>query len=453
MRVAAIVPSAGNSTRVGLPQPKQFWRVDGKPLVWYTLASLVTCFPFDQVVVTVPADLLGGLAKEILSVGESKVELVPGGQSRHESIMRGLEAISPCDLVLVHDGVRPFVTRDTVTAVLEAAAAHGAAGCVTPLVDTVIVPGTDGFLDRVLPRNELVASQTPQAFRYDVLREAYRRTTAEELAQGTECLNLALALGVRAKLVRGAPELWKVTYPHDLWAAEAVIRLRSRETALVVGGTSGIGRETARQLAAYGVKVAVLGRFAERLEAAASEVRGLAIRCDVSQAAQVEEALAEVLAAFGRLDIVVNGAAIAELAAVADTTDTQWQDMVEVNLSGSFYVLREALRIMQRQRGGVIVNILSSSIQGGRPEQGGYAATKAGLLALTETAALEARSYGVDVFGVAPQRTNTPLRRKLYPHEDPGALLPPSRVAEVITFCCLQRLSPLSGQVFWVKRS
>jgi gluconate 5-dehydrogenase len=367
--------------------------------------------------------------------------------------MRGLDVVSPCDLVLIHDGVRPFVTKETVTAVLEAAAAHGAAGCVAPLVDTVIMPGTDGFLDRVLRRSELAASQTPQAFRYEVIRAAYRQASAEELAHGTECLSLALAVGVRAKLVPGAPELWKVTYPHDLWAAEAAIRLRSRETALVAGGTSGIGREVARQLAAHGVRVAVLGRCAERLEAVASEVRGLAIQCDVSQATQVEKAFADALGAFGRLDIVVNGAAIAELATVADTADAQWRNMVEVNLSGSFYVLREALRIMQRQRAGVIVNVLSSSIQGGRPEQGGYAATKAGLLALTETAALEARSYGVDVFGVAPERTNTPLRRKLYPHEDPGDLLPPSRVAEVITFCCLQRLSPLSGQVFWVRRS
>ena len=146
MRVAAIVTSAGNSTRVGLPERKQFWRIDGKPLVWHTLASLLTCFPFDQVVVTVPADLPGDLAREIRSVGESKVELTPGGRSRHESIMRGLDVVSPCDLVLIHDGVRPFVTKETVTAVLEAAAAHGAAGCVAPLVDTVIMPGTDGFL-------------------------------------------------------------------------------------------------------------------------------------------------------------------------------------------------------------------------------------------------------------------------------------------------------------------
>ncbi|XP_032729820.1 D-ribitol-5-phosphate cytidylyltransferase isoform X2 [Lontra canadensis] len=163
-----------------------------------------------------------------------RISLVEAGVTRHRSIFNGLRALaedqpnsklSKPEVVIIHDAVRPFVEEDVLLKVVTAAKEHGAAGAVRPLVSTVISPSADGRLDHSLERARHRASEMPQAFLFDVIYEAYQQCSDYDLEFGTECLQLALKYGhVNAKLVEGSPDLWKVTYKRDLYAAESIIK-------------------------------------------------------------------------------------------------------------------------------------------------------------------------------------------------------------------------------------
>ncbi|XP_058441306.1 D-ribitol-5-phosphate cytidylyltransferase isoform X5 [Marmota monax] len=174
-----------------------------------------------------------------------RISLVEAGVTRHRSIFNGLKALadnqpnsrlSKPEVVIIHDAVRPFFEEDILLKVVTAAKEHGAAGAVRPLVSTVISPSADGCLDHSLERARHRASEMPQAFLFDVIYEAYQQCSDYDLEFGTECLQLALKYcHIKAKLVEGSPDLWKVTYKRDLYAAESIIKERlSQEICIVM---------------------------------------------------------------------------------------------------------------------------------------------------------------------------------------------------------------------------
>ncbi|XP_077124184.1 D-ribitol-5-phosphate cytidylyltransferase isoform X3 [Ranitomeya variabilis] len=211
-RVAAVLPAGGCGERLGGCTPKQYCPVLGRPLISRTLEALE-------------------------SYGHKRVTLVEGGVTRHRSIFNGLRAfiedhslgsaLQKPEVVIIHDAVRPFLDEETLTQVTTAARQYGAAGAVRPLVSTVIAPSADGCLDHSLDRAKHRASEMPQAFLFDVIYKAYLQCSDYDLDFGTECLHLALTYSkTRAKLLDGPPDLWKVTYKRDLYAAESIIKDR-----------------------------------------------------------------------------------------------------------------------------------------------------------------------------------------------------------------------------------
>jgi 2-C-methyl-D-erythritol 4-phosphate cytidylyltransferase len=142
-------------------------------------------------------------------------------------VARALAAVpSPVPWILVHDGVRPCITRDLVHRVVEAARAHGAAIAALPVTET-LKRGRDGWVEETVPRDGLWAIQTPQGFRADVLREAHRRASAEGVL-GTDDAALVERLGVPVGLVPGLPGNLKVTRPEDLPLARQLLARRGR---------------------------------------------------------------------------------------------------------------------------------------------------------------------------------------------------------------------------------
>ncbi|EPQ11514.1 2-C-methyl-D-erythritol 4-phosphate cytidylyltransferase-like protein [Myotis brandtii] len=186
-----------------------------------------------------------------------RISLVEAGVTRHRSIFNGLKALaedqpdsklSKPEVVIIHDAVRPFVEEDILLKVATAAKEHGAAGAIRPLVSTVISPSADGCLDHSLERARHRASEMPQAFLYDVIYAAYQQCSDYDLEFGTECLQLALKYcHVKAKLVEGSPDLWKVfsTSP----CSRGVIGASSRYShpllvpALLLTPTAGAGHQ------------------------------------------------------------------------------------------------------------------------------------------------------------------------------------------------------------------
>ncbi|KAF0883317.1 ISPD cytidylyltransferase, partial [Crocuta crocuta] len=211
-----------------------------------------------DIVVAVTGENMEAMKSIIQKYQHQRISLVEAGVTRHRSIFNGLKALaedqpdsqlSKPEVVIIHDAVRPFVEEDVLLKVVSAAKEHGAAGAIRPLVSTVISPSADGCLEHSLERARHRASEMPQAFLFDVIYEAYQQCSDYDLEFGTECLQLALKYGhIKAKLVEGSPELWKVTYKRDLYAAESIIKERVSRHICVVMDTKEDGNHVGHHL-------------------------------------------------------------------------------------------------------------------------------------------------------------------------------------------------------------
>ncbi|KAF8764046.1 D-ribitol-5-phosphate cytidylyltransferase-like [Argiope bruennichi] len=239
--VCAILPAAGSGERMGLDTPKQYISIHQKPIICHTVDAFLR-IPFFKKVIVVAApdcvDVMLQTLSEMCKLEGDKLMITEGSNARHLSILSGLKALkSYCEVqpevVVVHDGVRPFFPEDIVSKVVHAAKEYGAAGVTCPLVSTVISVDDKGFLDTSLDRNKFRASEMPQAFQFDVLNKAYTESTANDLEHGTECLHLVQKYAnVRAKLLPVSSHLWKVTHHKDIYTAAGV--LKESQTVAVI---------------------------------------------------------------------------------------------------------------------------------------------------------------------------------------------------------------------------
>lgn len=199
------------------------------------------------------------------------------------------------------------------------------------------------------------------------------------------------------------------------------------KVALITGAGTGIGRACAELFAWEGARVALAGRRREPLESAARAINdaggeALAVPCDVTQAAQVEQALAATVTRFGRLNVLVNNAGALLVATAAETAEEEWDRLMDVNLKGPFLVSREAVRQMRRNGGGAIVNIGSVLGLVGMPKRAAYAASKGGLVLLTKAMALDHAAEGIRVNCICPAIVDTELVQGLFATQpDPEA--------------------------------
>jgi NAD(P)-dependent dehydrogenase (short-subunit alcohol dehydrogenase family) len=229
--------------------------------------------------------------------------------------------------------------------------------------------------------------------------------------------------------------------------------------ALVTGGGSGIGADVARQLARGGAKVAVLDRRPDGAEAVAEEVGGIAITGNVAVTADVEAAVARTVEELGEIDVLIPNAGIGTAKPLWDYSDKEWDLYVDVNLKGTFTCLRAVIPRMMAGAGGSIVNV--ASLTGIRPTmgEGPYSAAKAGVIALTKSAAMEAAPK-VRVNCVAPGMVRTPLTQMVT--DNPtwlagaeagtplGRIGTSQEVSDVICFLASDAASFVTGQTIVV---
>lgn len=217
-RVVVIVPAAGSGSRFGGDIPKQFRTLGGRPLV----QRVVERFLFDEGVARVVVPVAEVLLAAVKQSGGDRVMFVAGGETRLQSVMRGLEHVGEdVDVVAVHDAVRPFFAYETLHAVVAAAREHGAALPVLPVPDTIHLIEND-VVKSTPDRSNLAAAQTPQAFRIEVLRDVLARA-AQEGEDATDEAGLAARYGYTVRAVKGDSMNFKITRPEDLVMAERVI--------------------------------------------------------------------------------------------------------------------------------------------------------------------------------------------------------------------------------------
>ncbi|HEY7698360.1 MAG TPA: 2-C-methyl-D-erythritol 4-phosphate cytidylyltransferase [Vicinamibacteria bacterium] len=222
VRAHAILVAGGSGSRFHSATPKQFHAVLGKPLVAHALERLRGSGVIDRVVLVLPRDGFDE-AKRAVSpyLGEdSRIEIVPGGDSRQDSMREGLSRIEPFDgLVAVHDAARAAVPPSLVARVVEAAALDGGAIPALPVVETLKEATADLHVVRTVPRERLYLAQTPQCFRYDVLERAVRKAVDDGFV-GTDEASLVERLGAPIRVVLGSERNLKVTALADLERVE-----------------------------------------------------------------------------------------------------------------------------------------------------------------------------------------------------------------------------------------
>lgn len=237
MKVSVILPAAGLGTRMGRSSPekfgtsrKQFMLLEGSPILLHTIRRFVASPSVSEIVLALRAEDSEWAAELLRHEGFSKpVRLVQGGDSRQQSVENALASLTPdTDLVAVHDAVRPFIEIETIEKAIAEAAATGAAIVGIVPVDTV----KQVHLNKVratIPRERLMLAQTPQVFRYDLLRKAFDKAREDGFI-GTDESSLVERLDVDVHVVPGSDRNIKITRPSDMELARLFL---SEETAKV----------------------------------------------------------------------------------------------------------------------------------------------------------------------------------------------------------------------------
>lgn len=224
--VRAIIVAAGRGRRIGAGVPKAFLPLAGEPILVRTLRPFEACADVHRLVVVVPEELLSRAEAMVAAAQVTKLEaVIAGGPERMHSVARALERISSeaGDILLVHDGVRPFVTPQQIARVIERARAVGAAVLAIPIVETVKEVEGERVIGTV-DRRRLYLAQTPQAFRAAILLQAYERALREGIA-ATDDAALVERCGWPVVVVEGSVRNVKITRPDDLLLAEALVRV------------------------------------------------------------------------------------------------------------------------------------------------------------------------------------------------------------------------------------
>jgi 3-oxoacyl-[acyl-carrier protein] reductase len=232
------------------------------------------------------------------------------------------------------------------------------------------------------------------------------------------------------------------------------------KTVLVTAAAgTGIGFAAAKRCVEEGAAVVISDKHERRLAASAAELDVPGMPCDVTDETSVQELFVAAIAALGRIDVLINNAGMGGTANVADMTDAQWSTVLDVTLNGTFRCMRAALQHMTAQRTGVIIN--NASVLGWRAQAGQahYAAAKAGVMALTRCAAIEAAPAGIRINAVAPSLamhanlakvTTESMLEKLAAREAFGRAAEPWEVANVIVFLASDYSSYMTGEVISV---
>ncbi len=237
MNTAAIIPAAGAGILMRSDIPKTFLGLQDKPVLAHTLQAMEGCPEIDSVVVVIAAEYVEKCRRDIVGrYGFKKVtQVVAGGRERQDSVYNGLQAVPPeTEIVAVHDGARPLVTPALLSLSVQEARRCGAVLVGVPLKDTVKEVSEAGIVLSTLKRERLWAAQTPQTFRYDLLKSALDNARQSGFFFFFEA-SLVERLGHPVKIIPGTSLNLKITVPEDMILAEAI--LNSRDTRYEIRDT------------------------------------------------------------------------------------------------------------------------------------------------------------------------------------------------------------------------
>ena len=221
--ISAIVLAGGRGKRMNYHKSKQFIEIKGKPVLVYTLEKFIYNKSIDEVILVLAEDEVDYCKKEVLQKYSLKVDrIVIGGKERQDSVFNALEAMEKANIVLIHDGARPFISEKIIEEGIKYANIYGAAAPGVTPKDTIKIKNEDNISVDTPDRNTLVAVQTPQCFKYDEIYQCHRKIK-EENAIVTDDTSVVERYGHKVYLYEGDYTNIKITTPEDLILAERLI--------------------------------------------------------------------------------------------------------------------------------------------------------------------------------------------------------------------------------------
>lgn len=226
MHVNVVIVAAGKGTRLQSELPKPFLSIAGKPILVHTLRRFAPIEAVRRVVVVVAAER-EALCQEVLHTHgpwPQPITIVHGGAERQDSVRNGLATLEPqCEIVVIHDAARPFISVEAIQRSIDAAAEAGSAVVATPARDTIKRADAQHTIRETVSRHDLWLAQTPQTFQVEVIRAAHRWAQQQDIA-GTDDATLVEQMGRPVRIVPGDALNFKITTPDDLALAQAVLQ-------------------------------------------------------------------------------------------------------------------------------------------------------------------------------------------------------------------------------------
>lgn len=223
MKISAVILAGGKGKRMKSDVSKQFIMLKGKPILYYTLDKFIRNDKIDNIVLVLPQNEIEYCMKNIIEKYRLKVDyIVSGGVERQDSVYNGLKALNDTDIVLIHDGARPFVSDKIIEEGIENAIKFGGAAPGVMPKDTIKVKDNESFSKQTLDRSTLVAIQTPQVFRFSEIKECHEKVKQDNIAVTDDTMVYEM-YGNKVYLYDGDYENIKITTPEDLLLGERIL--------------------------------------------------------------------------------------------------------------------------------------------------------------------------------------------------------------------------------------
>lgn len=448
----AIILAGGKGERLNNSIPKQLIKIAGKKVLEHTLLVFQTHKLIDEIAIVVN-DEIRREVEDILTSGlYSKVKkILIGGDERYKSSLAAIEAYDEETNLIFHDSVRPLVTHSIISNCIEALKDYDAVDVAIPTTDTIIRVNSNNEIVEIPSRATLRNGQTPQAFKLSTIKKAYKVALKDSNFQTTDDCGVVVKYipNVKVCVVKGELYNMKLTYKEDLFLIEKLFQFKSSSNLLnksnlkiknyqnkvivVYGGSSGIGSEIVKILSEFGAKVYSFSRK-----------NGV----DISNPNNVIDSLRQVYMIEGKINHVVNTAAILEKQPIINQLDTQIVENVNVNYTGAIFIAKYSFKYLKKTKGSLLL-FTSSSYTRGRALYSLYSSSKAAIVNLVQALGEEWASHNVRINCINPERCKTPMRTKNFGIEDPNKLLDPKIVA-IVSLNTL--IAKLSGEVIDVKK-
>ncbi len=420
-KIALILLMGGVGNRFSSDIPKQFYNLSGKKIYIRTLDAFYKLNIFDEIVLPCKKEYIPQVKEDLKAYKNIKV--IEGGSTRQKSSYQALKSLNNPNIVVIHDSVRPFVSKKIIIENILAAIKYKAVDTCINSTDTLVITH-ENFIKNIPNRNIFLRGQTPQSFEYKLILSAHEKAIKNNILNKTDDCQLVLENN-KVFIVNGDENNIKITTKLDLFLAEQLLRLKLEKVTFniknkldnkifaIIGASGDIGSEIRKELEKQNAKALLISRNSY-------------YKTDITKYSDVKRTFNLIYKKYGKIDGLINASGLLVVKTVDKIKEKEIDEIIKVNLLGLIYVCKYA----KIKDGGHIINISSSSYTYGRKNYGVYSSTKAAVVNFTQSLSQELEKLKVNV--IVPQRCNTKMRKKYFQNEDPKTLLDKNKVAKGI---------------------